>query len=313
MSFVHCTKCGKRAVADVEYAATSLCAKHFNEFFESKVRKANKEFSVLRRGDKIAVAVSGGKDSAAMLYSLNALARKIGAVELAPLLIDEGIAGYRNEAIKKAEKLCDQLGLHLTIVSFKEKYGKTLDEIIAARNHKWKDEGKRTKACSYCGVLRKRSLNDAALEMGANKLAVGHNADDLAQTFLMNLMRGEPMRVARFTLDEDACEEEFVPRVRPLAYCLERENALYCMLNSIPFHLDECPYAAEAFRGIAKDFFNNAEAQYPGVKLNFVRSFLKVSKTLKQESLPKVRKCVECGAPSSKKTCKACELIAGLN
>lgn len=324
MSTAKCSKCGKTAAADIAYAGTHLCAKHFNEFFEGKVRKANREFEVLRRGDRVVVAISGGKDSAAMLYALHSLAQKIGAIQLFPVLIDEGIAGYRGKAAEKARKLCKKLGLKLIIISFKKEYCLSLDQIIAKRNRKWSEEGKRTKACSYCGVLRKHALNKAAQKLNANKLAIGHNADDTAQTFLMNLLRNEPQRIARFGLAEGESESQDendqaapVPRVRPLIYCTERECALYCMLNKLPFHLGGCPYAGEAFRGIVKDFLNDAEAKYPGVKLNCLRSFLTLRARLASKSEAKKRtlkKCVECGQPSSGNSlCKACELLAVLN
>ena len=103
--------CGKTAQVRLDYNATGLCAECFCKLFEDRVRKANKDFKLLRRGDVIAVGVSGGKDSAAMLCVLDKLAREIGGITLKPILIDEGIEGYRDESEKKARQLCETLGL----------------------------------------------------------------------------------------------------------------------------------------------------------------------------------------------------------
>ncbi|MBI5229618.1 TIGR00269 family protein [Candidatus Micrarchaeota archaeon] len=313
---VVCSRCSRRkAVMEQRYSALSLCKNCFLELFEKRVKKANRDFGLLRRGDRIAVAVSGGKDSAAMLYSLNGLSKKIGEIELMPVLVDEGIVGYRNLAMEKAGELCELLDLSLEVRSFKKEWGLSLDEMIKKRNEKELKEG----ACTYCGVFRKWVLNKAARELEANKVAIGHNADDFAQTFLMNLMRNEPERLKRFGPLSGIEEQElFVRRIKPLIYCLEKECALYAELKGIPYYVGECPYSGEAFRGIVKNFLNEAENKYPGVKYNILSSFLSIKKELsagnKSESSEKRKPliCEKCGHHSSSKICKACEFLEDL-
>ncbi|MEW5955022.1 MAG: TIGR00269 family protein [Candidatus Micrarchaeota archaeon] len=304
---VSCFNCGKKALVELPYAGASFCRGCFFRHFERLVRRANREFGLVRRGDCIAVAVSGGKDSAALLWSAKYLAEMAGGVEVKPVLVDEGIKGYRGKALAKARESCEKLGFELAVASFKKSFGKTLDEIIAGR----KDEAQG--ACSYCGVLRRAALDDAARDLGADKVALGHNADDIAQTFLMNLLRGETSRNSRLRLaEEDGVAEGFIRRIRPLIFVPERECALFSTLEGLPFHLAECPYAGEAFRGTVKDFLNEAEAKHPGVKLNLLNSFLALRKAVGEKRKEKTRPCAKCGRPSSGGSlCKACELLHG--
>ncbi len=320
-----CGKCGGEAVVQLPYTKTDLCRNCFCDLFEQRVRRANRDFQLIRRGEVVAVAVSGGKDSQAMLFVLHKLAKEIGNVSLKPVLIDEGIEGYRNVAAENAKKLCEQLGFELTVASYKNDFGASMDEVM----HKRDELGSACTpgfeprpSCSYCGVFRKHSLNKAALGLGANKLAVGHNADDLAQTFLMNLMRSEPARLAQTGAQSGVVERDgFVMRVKPLIYNLEIECAVYCRLNGIAFHLGGCPYANESFRGAVKDFLNSAEGEFPGVKFNLLHSFLKLREKLVDDAATEeasARKqmsyCSECGAPyaGSGATCKACEFLKEL-
>lgn len=317
---VSCSLCKNKAIVSLNYAGVSLCGSCFTKNFEKRVSKANKEFKLLWRKDRIAVAISGGKDSAAMLFVLNKLTEKIGEIELIPVLIDEGIKGYRNNALEEAKKLCKKLGFSLKIYSFKKYFGMSLDEMIKKRNSLNSDFCEKG-ACSICGVFRKWLLNKAAQELEANKLAVGHNLDDVAQTVLMNLFRNEPSRFHRFGVLSGSEEKElFVRRIKPLFFCPERECAIYSILQGLPFYLGECPYSSEAYRGEVKNFLNYLEKKSPGVKFNVVHSFLSLKKELeyceskKQKTgCSSIPVCSVCGQYSSSKVCKACEYLGELS
>ncbi len=310
-----CTKCGDPAVTQLPYNKQDLCRNCFCDQFEKRVRKANHDFELFRRGDVVAVGVSGGKDSQAMLFVLDKMARDY-AFTLRPVLIDEGIEGYRNVAAKNAEALCTRLGYELHAVAFKDEFGAGMDEVMHKRDSlALSVEGFESRpSCTYCGVFRKQSLNKAALDVGATKLAIGHNADDIAQTFLMNLLRSETSRIGRGGAVSGAVEREgLVTRVKPLIYNLEIECAIYCRLQNLPFHLGGCPYAAEAFRGQVKDFLNTAEAGKPGVKFNLLRSFLKLREKMDGDDAGELAYCRECGAPCGSDKCKACQFVQELH
>lgn len=308
---VACTSCRRAdAVVRLEYSGLDLCARCFCKLFERRVAKANRDFSMLRRGDRIAVAISGGKDSAAMLHALDKMARRFGEITLVPILVDEGIRGYRDEAKKKAKELCRMHGYKLTEVSFAGLSKNTLDEIIKKRDKSTDAQFRSQRACTICGVLRRHLINKAAKKAGANKVAIGHNADDTGQTFLMNFLRADADGATRFSpvSDFDA-EGGVVPRIKPLIYLPERECAYYCELKGLPYYLGGCPYSKEAFRGIVKDFLNDAEGKYPGVKFNVLKSYFRLNRELAGRYKQQAGICKKCGTRSSGQVCRACSLL----
>lgn len=294
---VKCTLCGREAVVQLNYNNFSLCEGCFIKQFEKRVRRAIRRTpGFFKRGERIAVGVSGGKDSSALLYVLNKFNSRIGAT-LLPILIDEGIKGYRDEAKKQAEKLCSQLGLTLHTYTFKELLGFSLDEVASLKPER--------EACAYCGVWRRWALNKAAVDLNADYLAVGHNADDIAQSLLMNLLRNNSLTLSRSGGVETGLKRKlFATRVKPLAFNLEKESAIYCFLKEIPFYLGECPYY-NGFRMKVKNFLNDIENTYPGSKFALSNASISIQKSLPVDER-KIFKCSSCGFYSSTRKCMAC-------
>ncbi|MFH0971560.1 MAG: TIGR00269 family protein [Candidatus Micrarchaeota archaeon] len=322
-----CANCKKNAVVELEYNKTHLCENCFCDQFENRVRQANKEFKLIKLNQKIGVALSGGKDSSAMLYVLHRIVKNVHGTTLVPILIDEGIEEHRLDAIAKAQELCDKLHLPLHIRTFKDAYGLEIDRVVELKQNMPEEKFQRN--CTYCGVFRKNLLNKAALELGCDSLAIGHNADDIAQTFLMNMLHNEPERMKRFDVINDETEG-FAPRMKPLIYNPEEECALYCKFKKLPFYRCGCPHATESFRMEIKLFLNDLEKRFPGVKFNLLRSYLamngelrklrgfeeKYGKALGPNSIGRgILKCKRCGQNSSTGICKSCafrEEILGL-
>ncbi len=131
----------------------------------------------------IAVAISGGKDSCAALLLVHDILGERRDVTISAITVDEGIAGYRPEALEKARRFSAELGIEHHVVSFLDLIGTTMDRAV-------RDLGQRT-PCAYCGVFRRQCMNQKAREIGAQALATGHNLDDIAQAVLMNFTRGD--------------------------------------------------------------------------------------------------------------------------
>jgi uncharacterized protein (TIGR00269 family) len=255
---------------------------------------------MLERGERIGVAVSGGKDSLSTLNILSKLAEKLD-LELHAILIDEGIANYRAATIKQAKRFCEELGVPLTTLSFKERFGTALDEAVKLSQRN---------ACTFCGVFRRKLLNDAARELGCDKLATGHNLDDEVQAIVMNYLRGDLERLVRLGID--AGSEQLVPRIKPLMEMPEKEVALYAMLSGIPASFEECPYAQDSFRTEVRAMINRLEESNPGIKFSILRGYQKLLPYLKSYQAKALRSCATCGAPSSGERCKACMLLEEL-
>ena len=176
-----CSCCGEPAVIYQPVSRRHLCGIHLVRDVEKRVASTINEAGQIHAGDRIAVALSGGKDSTALLVILSRLLPAWPGADLVAITVDEGIAGYRTDTIRAAEALTGRLGVDHRIVSFRDLVGADLDTLLA---------GRETEACTICGILRKKALTDAARTAGATAIATGHNLDDEAQSMLMNAFRG---------------------------------------------------------------------------------------------------------------------------
>jgi uncharacterized protein (TIGR00269 family) len=254
--------------------------------------------------DRIAIAVSGGKDSVSLLYILAKIEADFQKATLQAITVDEGIKGYRDEAVKTAEENCSQLEVEHLTVSFEELFGYTLDEIVK------KTYAEKMTPCAYCGVLRRRALNIAARQVGANKIATAHTLDDETQTFLLNIIHGDPSRIARSGPVFSSKRAGLVPRVKPFCEVMERESALYAYVRHVPFQEMPCPYAGEALRNDVRNTLNRLEERHPGMKYTIYSSMEKVQQamdaTIEETSL---RECEDCGEPTAANLCRTCQIL----
>lgn len=287
----------------IRYSGAHLCGKHFSDFVEKRVKHELRRQLDPRGAKKIAVAVSGGKDSSVALHLVNSILGKRKGLEICAITVDEGIAGYRESSIALVEAECRSLNLQHIVVSFKDLFGTAMDEIAS------KDRPLST--CSYCGVLRRVAMNRAAREWGATHLATGLNLDDTAQSILMNLARGDVRRLARLGPHKQI-QPELVPRVQPLRTIPESETMLYALVNKLKFHDLECPYAPEALRNEYRAVVTQLESKYPGTRHALLRSYDEMLPAL-ENSFPAatLARC-SCGEPTVGTICKACELLQSL-
>ena len=268
---------------------------------------------MIKKGDRIVVGLSGGKDSVSLLHILNKTFGHVPGTKLIAISIDEGIKDARTKQINLAKKLCKEWGIEHNIYSFKEEYGKTMDQKVKEIK---KEHNRLKESCTYCGVGRRYMLNKIARELKADKLAVGHNLDDEAQAAMMNYIRGDIARASRmgavtnFSLSED-WGSLFIPRIKPFRMIPEEEVMLYAKLMNFGTDVKWCPYKS----GVRKDvliFLNELNKKYPGVKFSILETFDKLvpqfRKLAKTEAKPKLIRCKKCGEPSAQEICKTCEL-----
>jgi len=255
---------------------------------------------MLRYHERVGVAVSGGKDSLSLLKVLSDLSPRNGS-ELVALSVDEGVEGYRDEALEHAMALAKQLGVEHHTVSYRELFGHSLDEAL-----NWKG-GREVSSCSLCGVFRRRAIDEVAARAKVTVVATGHNLDDYVQTFLMNLMHGDVERIG--WLDPSFADESFpVRRIKPFMEIYEEEIALFAYLSGIPFQSTSCPYMHEGLRSEVRDYLNSLEAGHPGVKNVLLRSSLEVVSRLQSTSEKQSVPCARCGRPSSNGLCGSCRI-----
>jgi uncharacterized protein (TIGR00269 family) len=299
-----CSKCEKPAVYLRRYTSERLCGSCLVQTTLDRVRRTINRQKMLEENDRIVVAISGGKDSSVLLHLLHMIESNFPKSELIPITIDEGIKGYRDKALKAAKELTNSLDLSLEVISFKDLFGHSLDELVKMRTDK------STGACSYCGVFRRRALNKAAENLEADVIAVGHNLDDEAQTVLMNIMRGDSRRIARTNVPRSRSIEGLVPRVKPLTELSERDIVAYSHHLGLAYHDVPCPYSVEAYRNDLKPFLSEMEHKRPGTLLAILRSAEAMTEAfLARPSDWSLKICERCNSPSPSNICKACKML----
>jgi uncharacterized protein (TIGR00269 family) len=241
------------------------------------------------------------------LHVLAKLERNYQKASLVAITVDEGIRGYRDEALKIAAENCRRLGIEHCTVSFKALFGYTLDEIVRRlkRNPEWSFT-----PCACCGVLRRKALNLAAREVEANKIATGHTLDDEAQTILLNIFHGDVLRLAREKPVTDQVHVKLVQKIKPFCEILERETAMYAYLKKVRFQSTPCPYASEALRNDVRRMLDCVEEGHAGVKFTVFRSIERIRPALEEAGRKEgLMECSECGEPTSGKICRTCQML----
>ncbi|MBI3841279.1 MAG: TIGR00269 family protein [Thaumarchaeota archaeon] len=295
-----CSRCGGKLFYTRRYSGESLCASCFNDSIAEKTRRTISKYSMIGRGERVGVAVSGGKDSLSLLKVLHQLGQARGN-ELVVISVDEGVAGYRDEALDHARSLTAELGLEYLTLSYKELFGFSLDEALD-----WKDEREVT-SCSFCGVFRRRAIDEAAAKARVSVVATAHNLDDYVQTFLMNLMHGDVRRLG--WLDPSYSDSSFpVRRVKPFMEIYEEEVALFAFQSGVQFQSVSCPYMHEGLRSEVRDYLNVMEANHPGIKNVLLRSALDVISRYSRSTEKRAVTCSNCGRPSSTSLCNVCRM-----
>ncbi|HEU12565.1 MAG TPA: tRNA 2-thiocytidine biosynthesis protein TtcA, partial [Euryarchaeota archaeon] len=256
-----CSRCDRDAVIFIRYNGEHLCAEHFMEFLESRVKHELRKQVDLKPGDRIVVGTSGGKDSTTTVYLLKKIFSMRRDIEIIAVTIDEGIEGYRDRAIGVLSGYLKKIGVEHRIYRIKERFGKTIDEIAMM--------DKTLIPCTYCGVFRRSLLNSAARELDADYVATGLNLDDTAQSIIMNFARGDLDRLARLG-PHSVVKEDLIPRIQPLRMIPEKEVLLYAILRGIEFYHGTCPYADLALRNQFRKAIDEWEARSPGTRHSIV-------------------------------------------
>ncbi|ORY62508.1 PP-loop ATPase superfamily protein [Pseudomassariella vexata] len=242
-----------------------LCKSCFIQIFEDEVHHTITSSQLFSPGERIAIGASGGKDSTVLASVLKTLNEKHKyGVDLVLLSIDEGIKGYRDDSLETVKRNALQYEMPLKIVGYDELYGWTMDQVVETIGKKGN--------CTYCGVFRRQALDRGAKMLGIKHVVTGHNADDVAETILMNLLRGDLARLSRSTSIVTGSNASEVKRSKPLKYAYEKEIVLYAHHKKLDYFTTECIYSPEAFRGSARSLIKNLERVRPSAILDVVRS-----------------------------------------
>lgn len=274
---------------------------------ESKAAKTISKYSMIEYGDKVALGVSGGKDSLSLLYVLKMLfdQHPNNGNELVAVTIDEGIKGYRDESLQIVKDFCAQLNIDSKILSYQSLFGIDMDQAMIQRS------SQKISSCSMCGTFRRRAIDIAAETVEADIVATAHNMDDQLQTFMINLLAGDVERIGWIYPEPVQYTQTGMKKVKPFVEIYEYEIAFYALQRDIPFQSEECPYMNESIRTDLREFFNRLERDHPGIKYNAYRSMTKVSKVFRNSMPPsQTKKCSRCGRVSTGDICSVCRTLS---
>jgi uncharacterized protein (TIGR00269 family) len=297
-----CDRCENQIAYTRKYSGEKLCSLCFSNSILRKTAKTISKYNMIQNDELVAVAVSGGKDSLTLLKIMNEMASNHN-FRIKAITIDEGIPGYRNEALEIVEKFCENLNVELTTYSYKELFELTLDEALDLR------ENEKTSSCSICGTLRRRAMEYAAKDIGADVIATGHNLDDTLQTFVINMVSGDTNKVG--WMDPDTSGNS-LRKIKPFCEIYESEIVFYAFTNNIPFQSEPCPHMNEGIRTEIREFLNSLENQHSGIKNNFYQSIIKVSQIVKDSNQKQKMICEKCGSECTGTICSVCNMVLKL-
>ena len=214
------------------------------------MRKAVEHYNMIEENDKIAVALSGGKDSITMLMALKNLQRFYPKkFDLIAISIHPGFENFDTELLQST---CDKIGVPLFI---EESHAKEI--VFDIRNEK--------NPCSLCANLRRGMLNSIAAREGCNKIAVGHNEDDVLETLLMNLFYAGNINTFAPISYMDRSK---MTLIRPLIYAPEKYIRNFVKRNNIPVMKKACPMDGFSKREDIKNLIKELELDIPHVRAN---------------------------------------------
>jgi len=293
-----CRACRAPAVIDVRRHNAAFCKEHFVHHCDEQVRRAVHSHRMLEPGERVLVAVSGGKDSLGLWHLL----RELG-YEADGLYIGLGIGDYSEASAAHARAFASRHDLTLIEIDVPTDYG--FDVPTGSR-------AARRTPCSACGLSKRHLFDKAAVDGGYDVVATGHNLDDEAAVLFGNTLRWQAEYLGRQRPVLEA-RPGFPRKVKPLVRLGERELAAYCVLQDIDYIVDECPMAAGNRHLGYKEALNVVEARSPGAKFEFYTRFLANAADRFQPEVDADRAalepCTRCGSPATGDLCAFCRLV----
>lgn len=294
-----CSFCSNKAIykrGDIYY-----CREHFIKYFEEKALNTIKKYKLIKKGEKIGVAVSGGKDSLSLLYFLNKYKEDLG-IDVIGIHIDEGISNYRDITTEFLLNVAKKYNFNIKIYRFSEIFGDRLENFLKRKN---------IKPCTLCGTWRRWIMWKAAKELNLDKIATAHNLNDEVQTIIMNMLEGNIKDFVKSGPYVGIVESDFVPRIKPFYFNTEKENLIYAVLHGLDPPFAECPFIVGQIRDRVRSILYKLESEFPFHEKfleNVLEIIFRAKEYYKEHFIINLKPCKICGYPTTREICRACEL-----
>jgi uncharacterized protein (TIGR00269 family) len=293
-----CRSCRAPAVIDIRRHNAGFCQECFFKHCREQVVRAIDTYDMIKPGERVLVAVSGGKDSLALWDLLLDLGHEADG-----LYLGLGIGGYSEPSGEYARDFARRRSAHLVEIDLPTDFGYDIPTGSAAA---------RRVPCSACGLSKRHLFNKAALDGGYDVVATGHNLDDEAAVLFGNVLRWDLGYLGR-QYPVLPGTDGFARKVKPLVRLGERETAAYCVLRGIEYIVEECPMAVGNKHLGYKEALNEIEATSPGSKAAFYFGFLdRVAPMVASAAADErdgLHPCPGCGSPTVSEVCAFCKLV----
>ena len=300
-----CSICHRReAKIHLKYARLSLCEECFVKYYVNRLVKTVEKYHMFNRQDKIAIAVSGGKDSAALLHAMKTA---YPDYNIFAVHIDLGIDVFSRESRYSVEKLCQILNIPLIIYSLKKEKGYTIKDLLNTRYSK--------RICSACSIIKRAYIRDIARENGATVLATGHNLNDTVETMITLFINGEFTNIISLKPLQPPVHPSQIKKIKPLIRHYEWESKYYVEINNLPYVKRRCPLSEGARSIRRKRILNKWEEIEPGITRQIHTVFTKKFIPIIKENDITLNTCEICDGPTTGKICSRCKIeleITGL-
>lgn len=308
-----CSSCGVRdAVVVQRHTGRAFCRECFLRDVVARVKNEIEKFSMFSSNDRLMVAASGGKDSYVLL---DVILRLHDPSRVGVVTIVEGIEGYnRAEDVEKVRRLANASGVEVLVLSLKDYVGHTLTELVDLGVRR----GVNVSPCTFCGILRRKAVNEVARELGFSRVLTAHNLDDEAQTIVLNVLRGDLFRLVQAMPNGPILSKLFVRKVKPMRKVYEEEVAMYAHLIGYEFQRTDCPYLRyhPSLRARVREYLYRIERERPGALLRLIERVDELMSAYvdKYRSYSELPRCTICGEPTAygRNYCMACELLTSV-
>lgn len=302
-------KCCKTKPVITLYSGDKLCKNCFIRYFEKKVRKTIRKYSLIGKKEKLLVACSGGKDSTVVLYLLDKIIKNKN-VKIEAYHVNLHLGEYSKKNLRNIINFCKKHKIKLHKADFRKGFGYS----VCYMRDILKEKDIILRSCTICGVLRRYLINKEARKLKATKVVTGHNLDDEVQNVVMNIFRNNVAVLPRLGPKTGLIEhKKFIQRVKPLYFCSEDEVKLYSKLMKFELVYERCPCSVDSYRRSIRKMLNDFEKKYKGTKNSIISSFLRLLPVLKKENVKEELKfCKKCGEVSMDELCAACKILEKL-
>ncbi len=301
-----CSKCSRKSAYYLPYLGKSLCKTCFIKLQEQRISKTIRNNQLIADKDKIAVALSGGKDSAVVLDFLKRYTRYKKDIKIKAFYVDRGDY-FSVKSAEMCRKICKKEQVDLEIISLRSLFDFSMTDIVNVS----KKLG--VNRCSVCGVLRRRALDLVAREQGFTKLATGHNLTDEAQSFLMNFSRADLKGFSALGAISLPKRKGFVQRIKILRSIPEDEVKAYADFIKLKYSPELCKCREGSFRFNFMNYLEDMKKTRPGIEFSIVKIGDQISELVRKQRKGNISKCKVCGELTSQDICQVCKYISVKN